>query len=120
MNKLKREDIPRIAERYEAGEKAATIAASYGVSVSTVQWHCLRQGALTPKFGGKNLGDRGPLEVARGNHVVRRFTPTEDETIVAMSIAGHGPAAIAKAVGRRCNSIIGRLATLARREEFAK
>jgi hypothetical protein len=50
---------------------------------------------------------------------VRKFTPEEDAKITEMELAGFKRAAIARALGRKSNSVLGRQMTLARREERA-
>lgn len=117
---LSKAQIDRIVELREVGKTMEQIARLVGCSASTCNWHCTTHGVVSPKHGGKFLGRRlGPDVVKRGDHVIRRFSEEEDKLIEVMRIAGHGPSAIGKAVGRRCNSIIGRLATLARIAEHA-
>jgi DNA-directed RNA polymerase specialized sigma24 family protein len=50
---------------------------------------------------------------------VRRFTTEEDDWIVEYELRGYSHAEIGRRLGRKPNSIKGRLATLARREERA-
>ena len=56
----------------------------------------------------------------RGGHVVRRFTAFEDAEILRLAAEGVSRNRIAKQLGRRHNSIIGRLMTLARHDALAE
>jgi DNA-binding CsgD family transcriptional regulator len=111
------EQFTMIERMREAGKSYKQIAARIGMSPGAVSWYCLRQAIESPRPGKCWDDIRGPATVARGNHVVRRFTRDEDELIVKMEREGASPSEIARALGRRPNSVTGRLATLARREE---
>ena len=56
------------------------------------------------------------MVVNRGGHIIRRFTVEEHEQLVALDLTGARICDIARKLGRRPNSIIGRLMTLARRD----
>ena len=86
------------------------------VTASEVSWHCLRLGVdvLTPWPLWE--GVKGPAEMKRGDHIVRRFTPAEDAALLALEAAGTSVYRMAQQLGRRHNSIKGRLMTLARRD----
>jgi len=97
--------------------------AAKGVNVSrgSLGWTCLVNGADLP------VDRRQPryipnerTSVKRGAHVVRYFTEDEDRQLLALEAEGKSRAAIGRALGRPHNSIIGRLATLARREARAE
>lgn len=113
-------EIARIAEMREAGKTAAVIARRVGCSIGAVNYHCLKLGADAP--GAKPLRDEivGPSEMKRGDHVVRRFTPEDDALLKALALQGFGNGIIARRMGRRWNSVNGRLMTLARREARAQ
>ncbi len=111
--------ITSAADLREQGQSIDKIAQRVGMSASSVYWHCLRLGADSPRAKGmpRNVGN---MVVKRGNHVVRRFTPEEDRQIVQMEADGCRLSEIARKLGRRRNSILGRLMTLARHEARAE
>ena len=111
------EILNRAAEMREAGLSCGKIAEQLGMSVGAVSWHCLRLGADLPEDLQKARPNRKPIIVRRGNHVVRQYTPDEDEKILEMRANGERVFEIAAALGRKHNSIIGRLMTLARLQE---
>ncbi len=122
MGKRKFEDADyaRIAEMREAGLSYEQIALAIGkgTSAKAVSWHCLRLGAEPPKK--TRLRPQYYLEqplMKRGNHLVKAFTPAEDARLTDLSMRGLGDSAIGRELGRRPNSVRGRLMTLARREE---
>jgi len=119
MVRLTQEQKESMAGMRERGLSYGQIALKFGCSPNAVAWHCLRLGADPPnarKLSGEIVG---PLVMQRGNHVVRRFTAEDDATLQAMSASGKPLAEIARTLGRKHNSIIGRLMTLARRAERA-
>ena len=59
----------------------------------------------------------GPVEMKRGNHVVRRFTPEEDALLLTLEAEGLSYTEIGRRLERPHTSISGRLMTLARHEE---
>ncbi|NIJ07200.1 hypothetical protein FHS31_000796 [Sphingomonas vulcanisoli] len=102
--------LARIAQRFEArGLK---------VSQSAIAWQLLRVGADLPAHR------RGPIPAPRhcmrSGYPVRHFTPEEDAQLLALEAEGRRNGEIAKALGRRENSIRGRLMTLARRQARAE
>lgn len=112
----------KIAERREAGAELKNIAAEFDCSEGSVQWACLKLGAELPKPHFLKLRHhiQNPV-VERGNHIVRAFTPDEDEKIRDMAARGFGDSAIGRSLtpARKPNSIKSRLMTLARRDERA-
>lgn len=111
-----------IAERREAGAELKAIADEFNCTQGSVQWACLKLGAELPSPYPLKLKHhlQNPV-VARGNHVVRAFTPDDDEKIRDMAAQGIGDAAIGRSLTpqRKPNSIKSRLMTLARRDERA-
>lgn len=112
-------------EQREAGKSFGKITrliqARFNVklSESAISWHCLINGADSPRTERKLLPQTapGPVSYDRGaGHMVRRFTPEEDQRMQVMDRSGMSRAAIARELGRRPNSILGRLATLARQD----
>lgn len=110
-------DYQRIVELREAGHSCAWIARRIGCSEGLVAWTCLRLAADPPNARPIREGVSGPAVMQRGDHLVRRFTPEEDREIERLDHAGATYQAIGRALGRRRNSIQGRLMTLARRQE---
>lgn len=108
--------LHQMADMREAGSSYREIARVMGMSSSAVSWHCLRLAADRPD--AKPLGPRarGPQSMSRGSHTVRRFTASEDELLIVMDLAGARVCDIARALGRRSNSVRGRLMTLARHD----
>ena len=117
-SRLTQAELDTIATMRERGLSYAQIGRSVGMSPSAVSWHCLRLGVDPPK--PSPLRPHYHLlcsEVRRGNHVVRAFTPDEDARLVELAKRGLSNTAIAREIGRKWNSVAGRLMTLARREE---
>lgn len=113
-------DYQRIVEMRERGCTYEQIGRAIGCSAKAVSWHCLKLAIDPPK--PRPLRPDYHLQrpiVKRGNHVVRAFTPEEDARLIALERQGMSTNAIARALGRRWNSVRGRLMTLARREERA-
>jgi hypothetical protein len=104
----------------ERGMSCAAIARILRVSEGLISWHCLVQGADPPGSRPLNAVARGPQVMRRGNHHVRRFTPAEDERLLALERDGLKLDVIAKRLGRPRNSVLGRLYTLARHEARAE
>jgi hypothetical protein len=104
------------AEKREAGWSYLRIARKLGVSQGSVSWHCLQMGADPPNARPIDKTIRTPLIAMRNGKPVRRFTPEDDARLTAMSMAGKGDTQIGRALGRRPNSIRGRLMILARHE----
>jgi IS30 family transposase len=110
----------QIAElRGERGWSFRKIADHLGISYGSAQWLCLREGIEKPGPPPLVRAWSGPRESTRGNHVVRRFAPDEDVRLLSYEAAGLTVAEIGRRLGRRPNSVVGRLATLARRQERA-
>lgn len=109
-------------ELRRAGCSYAFIADRLGVSEGSVSWYCLKEGIDSPNTERKALPQTapGPMVVKRGNHVVRHFSPDEDARLIAMEREGLNPTEIGRRLGRRPNTIRGRLMTLARQQERAE
>lgn len=115
---LTQQQVDFILEKVEAGWNQRRIAAAVPCSVSTVYWQALKNGADRPN--PPKLRPTGPAVVKRGDHFVRRFTPEDDARLLALEAGGATDTEIARALGRRANSIRGRMATLARMEARAE
>ncbi|GBU17258.1 MULTISPECIES: helix-turn-helix domain-containing protein [Methylobacterium] len=110
-------DIERIAEMRGRNVPMAVIGLALDCSASSVNYHCLRLGIDAPKTAKCTTHVIGPMLVQRSGHVVRRFTPEEDTRLLALEAEGLTPTEIARALGRRHNTVTARLATLARHQE---
>jgi DNA-binding CsgD family transcriptional regulator len=120
--RLTDDDMDRIADlRGRRAYSIASIAQELGCSEGAILWHCNRLGIEPPKPELYRYWDgvRGPLVTGRSGHLVRRFTPAEDERLLALAEGGMSRRRIGKMLGRRTNSVIARMSTLARREERA-
>jgi hypothetical protein len=118
--RLTNTDFDRICAMREAGKSYEQIGRVIGCSAKAVSWHCLRLGAEGPKQTKLWDGIVGPETFSRNGHIVRRYTPDDDALLLALECQGIPINAIARRMGRRANSVRGRLMTLARREERAK
>jgi hypothetical protein len=117
--KLQQPIIEEICEMRERGLSYGQICnklAVKGIEVShgAVGWWCLRYGADSPK--SINRKPPAPRAYMRNGKLVRSFTPVEDQELLRLDALGIGPTEMGKKMGRTHNSIIMRLATLARHE----
>lgn len=112
------EQCDAIAElRGERGWTLHKVAAHLGVSHGAVSYRCLIDGIEKPGPTPAPVVWRGAMVSRRGDYLVRRFTSEEDDVILEGKAAGLSNAEIGRRLNRRANSIKGRLATLARRDE---
>jgi hypothetical protein len=92
-------------------------AAGVKVSAGSISWACLTRGAdIPPARRGAKQSLRAGETYSRNGHVIRTFTPDEDTLLRVLDMQGFSLAVIARRLGRRHNSIRGRLATLARHD----
>ena len=124
---LSPEHIDMICEMRERGRSYQQIAnkiATVGVrtSASNIAYICLRRGAdLPPECRQKTASGAKPGSVRkRGNHLVRQFTVEEDNLLKKLDRQGLRICDISRQLNRRPNSILARLATLARHEARAE
>jgi len=89
------------------------------VCPGAVSWYCLMEGIEKNGKPPVPKPYRGPMMTKRGNHVVRCFTQEDDKLLLELEAQGKRYSEIARALGRQRNSVVARLATLARREERA-
>lgn len=112
------ECIDAIAElREQRGWTIKRIADHLGCSPGAVSWQCLINGIEMPgeqKFAAQA---RPGAVCKRGDHEVKRFTADEDSRLIAFDAEGLSHSEMGRRLGRRANSVRGRLATLARLEE---
>lgn len=119
---LTEEQIDQMASWREAGRSYEWIGRRLGLSAHAIRWNCLRIGADHPR-GHTFKPSKMPMLTVRVGGVVRRFTPEEDALILRRKAEGAGNAQIARELGRKSHSILGRLLTLgmnADREERAR
>ncbi|MGC9368681.1 MAG: hypothetical protein ACP5DX_03980 [Paracoccaceae bacterium] len=115
--KYTEDQICRAAELRERGLSLGQIAMRSGMTVSSVEYHCLRLGADSPNTRSNIDTDVGPMMVRRGDHTVRRFTVEEDQELLRLEANGLTYSEIGHRLNRKPNSIRGRLMTLARRAD---
>ena len=85
------------------------------ISAGAINWQCLVHGAdTTRRLRGKHTQASSTFQ--RGNHVVRPYSREDDALLLALEKQGLTYCAIARRMGRKPNSIRGRLLTLARRD----
>ena len=104
----------RAAEMREAGATYTRIEKVTGIKATSAHWICLKLGAHPPH--ARPARTRGPMVTTRGGHVLRRFTPEEDALIQKERTRGASVSEIARQIGRKPNSVRGRLMTLARHD----
>lgn len=116
--------IDEMAELRERGWSIARIARHFTargtvVSAGSISWQCLRVGADLPAERRKSGYSRS-VTIVRGGSPVRSFTEDEDRRLLELEARGASRSEMASALGRRNNSIRGRLYTLARRDARAE
>ena len=110
-------EIERIVVMRERGATYRTIGDAIGCSAEAISYHCLKLAVEAPKHGESWDGIKGPEKMSRNGHMVRRFTAAEDETLRQLEANGVNYSEIARRLGRRRSSVVGRLMTLARKDE---
>ncbi len=115
-----------IREREEKGTPVSHLARrlcleGVEISASALAWQFLRLNVLPPrdKLPRLHLKHKGPMVFMRGNFQVRRFSEEDDRILLEEAARGASTLVLAKRLGRAPNTIIGRLATLARYDEVA-
>lgn len=124
---LSQEHIDMICEMRERGlsyQQIANKVAATGTATtaSNIAYICLRRGADLPAERRRktSYGSIPGSVRQRGNHVVRQFTPEEDQLLKQLDRQGYRICDISRQMNRRPNSIVARLATLARHEARAE
>lgn len=113
-------EIERIVELREQLTPIRQIARIVGCSQGPVERVLLAEGVdVCLGHALPDVPDQ-PIVQARGGHLIRRFCKAEDERLLALEAQGLKPNQIARALGRRWASTVGRLRTLARREARAE
>ncbi len=118
--RLSEQQIERAIALREAGWTLKAIGDEIGCSGAAMSWHFLMRAVDPPKPRPLRLDYhlRCPV-MKRGRFLVRAFTPEDDARLLDMERRGEKVSAIARALGRKHNSVQGRLMTLARRDERA-
>ena len=106
------EQLETMSEMREVGLTYTQIARHFAargtlISPATIRWQCLRLGVEAPVALRRPMGGDCP-------GAGRSFTPEEDSQLLELEANGTTKAAIARALGRRTNSVNARLYTLAR------
>lgn len=114
-------DVDELARlREDKGWTYARIAEHFGMSKGWVAWHCLVHGIEKPGARNRSGGTKPGTVEKRGKFLVRRYSEAEDAQLLALESKRLTYNAIARELGRKPNSVRGRLATLARREARAE
>jgi DNA-binding CsgD family transcriptional regulator len=113
--RLTAEERETIADMREAGKTYREIAGVLGCSEGAIEWTCLKNGIEKPGGAGRT-GSSGKTYERRGR-MVRAFSADEDARLLSLEANGYTPKEIGDELGRRPNSVIARLRTLARRDE---
>ncbi len=109
-------DITKLAHlREEKWLSYGQISRMMGVSIGAISWQCLMHGIEHPSKVTRLRKPSGGLE-HRNGYVIRRFTAEEDAELLRLAMAGVRTSEIARKLGRKGNSVRGRLATLARHD----
>ena len=85
------------------------------LSIGSINWQCLAQGADTPPKFRRGSG-QAVTAYSRNGRLVRPFSAEEDEKICALDMEGVALHLIAQRLDRPHNSVRARLMTLARRD----
>lgn len=89
------------------------------IAPHVVEWTCLIWGAdLPPHRRQSSAANLRPY--SRGGRIVRPFTPEEDAVVRRLAMDGATPSIIGARLGRKSQSIVARLATLARHDARAE
>ncbi|HEV2530919.1 hypothetical protein [Phenylobacterium sp.] len=117
---LSEEEVERLVALRERGLSEAVIARMVGCCQGSVSWALLREGIDVHLDRRLPPVPAEPVVQHRCGHLVRRFTQAEDAQLLALEAQGLTVHAISRRLGRRNNSVLGRLRTLARREARAE
>jgi DNA-directed RNA polymerase specialized sigma24 family protein len=120
ISKISDDQLDRLAYHRERGVSIAAIAKRYGLSVGNLRWHFLISGVDPERAGPppRPIPESPVVQTfeRHGRRVeMRRYTVAEDALLLELEGQGLKYGHIARRLGRKRNSIVGRLATLARR-----
>lgn len=105
------------AEMRERGLSCGRIARKLKCSEGAVSWAMLAMGVDPHADRTLPPVPTEPIIQYRASGAVRRFTIDEDDVLLSLEAQGLSANAIGKRLGRKANSVTGRLRTLARRAE---
>ena len=105
--------------RVDRSLTAGQIASKLGLSHGAVTWHLLKLGVEKGGVAPKTYKPKPPsfYTYTRNGYPVRGYTPEDDRQLQQLSMQGLKHSEIARQLGRKSNSVRGRLFTLARRDE---
>lgn len=115
------DEMCALRERGWSAERISQHFAATGTKVSpgSIHWQCLQHGADVPKRFRK--ASHAPHRAyQRNGHPVRPYTAEDDAKLLELEAQGLGMAAIGRAIGRKPNSVRGRLLTIARQQARAE
>jgi DNA-directed RNA polymerase specialized sigma24 family protein len=118
VRKITEEQSQEIGELRERGWSYRRIGLKFGVSDGAVHYHCLKQGAYTPRTPGPQDVSGQPEIHASDGRTQRRFTAEEDAELQRLSLEGKKIREICEITGRAPTSVRIRLMTLAMHEEM--
>ncbi|MGX7926494.1 hypothetical protein ACWPMX_07960 [Tsuneonella sp. HG094] len=119
MSKLTEDQVAQMAELRERGWSHQRIGMKFGVSPGAALYHCLKQGAFSPREKPRPVPTR-PIAYARGDgRTMRLFTQAEDDQLIDLTSKGVTKIEIARRMGRARTSVAMRLLWLAKRDELA-
>lgn len=116
--------IDEMCELREKGWGIDRIAAYFTaqgtpISGKAINWQCMKNGAdAPPRLRGRHTQPTAPYR--RGNHIVRPYSSEDDALLRVLDQQGFSVAVISRRMGRKPNSIRGRLITLARMDARAE
>lgn len=105
-----------IAELREKGHSYGFISRRLDLSVGAISWHCLIGGIDSPNTRRKVLKPLKYSSYVRNGHEVLAFTAADDAQLLELEADRKSYTEIGRIMGRKSNSIRGRLATLARHD----
>lgn len=108
-----------LREKGMSCQQISNYFAARGVTVSagSISWQCLKHGADLPLDRRKpQCGAQPGLVYRRGAQFIRTFTASEDAMLIELEGLRLRVCEISKRMGRKPNTIRGRLATLARKQ----
>ncbi len=117
LNDAQLDEMCTLRERGWGLDRIAAHFTEAGTAISpqAINWQCMRLGAdVPPRLRGTHSQAESPY--LRGKHPVRPFTGEEDALLRVLEMQGFRISEIARRMGRKPNSIKGRLYTLARQD----
>ncbi len=116
--KLNRSQVDELATLRERGWSYKSIAAKFNVSPGTVYYHCLREGAISPRQRCRPVPTEPHSFIAGDGRRQSRFTQADDARLLQLEGEGFSLSKIAREMQRPRTSVRMRLMLLALREEL--